>query len=97
MKYKLLETELMTAAENIAKALRTYTGEPLACDVFVESREKAGSDFVAITVSYNSEDEHGQVINKGERIIYSFNDFEGDAILKTVPVFAALGGDPDGT
>lgn len=97
MKYKLLETNIMAAAETIAKALRTYTGESMACEVFIESREEAGSDFVAIKVTYNSEDEHGTVINKGERIIYSFDDFEGEAILKTIPVFASFGGDSGGT
>ena len=97
MKYKLLETEIMAAAETIAKALRTYTGDSMACEVFVESREQSGSDFVAINVTYNKEDEHGTVINKGERIIYSFDDFEGEAILKTIPVFSSLGGDSDGT
>ena len=102
MKDKLLQTEIMTASENIAKAMRSYTGKSMACEIFIETREtkpEDDTDFVAIKCTWNSEDEDGTIFDKGERIYYSFTDREGYQIRKTVPVFGGPQeeGDGDGT
>ena len=97
MKDKLLQTDIMVACENIAKALRSYSANSMACDIFIETREtkpEEGTDFVAIKVTYNAEDEGGIVFDKGERIFYTFTPREGEQIRKTVPVF---GGCENGT
>lgn len=97
MKDKLLQTDIMVACENIAKALRSYSAYSMACDIFIETREtkpEEGTDFVTIKDTYNEEDEGGIVFDKGERIFYSFSPREGEQIRKTVPVF---GGCENGT
>lgn len=90
MKDKLLRINIMAACETIAKALRAYTGESLACEIFIETREdktEDDTDFVAIKCTWNSEDEGGTIFDRGERIYYRFDRYEGEQILKTVPVF----------
>lgn len=97
MKDKLLQTDIMVACENIAKALRSYSAYSMACDIFIETREtkpEEGTDFVAIKVTYNAEDEGGIVFDKGERIFYTFTPREGEQIRKTVPVFGGYDNDP---
>ena len=97
MKYKLLQTDILVACENIAKALRSYSAYSMACDIFIETRENTEgdiTDFVAIKVTYNAENEGGIVFDKGERIFYTFTPREGEQIRKTVPVF---GGCENGT
>lgn len=99
MKDKIILTDILTASEKIARAMRAYSGESLACDVFIETREKdphEGTDVVTVRLMYNSEDEHGEIFGAGWRISYTFDNHEGELIKDTVRIFGEeFGGDDD--
>ena len=54
MKDKILETVITKCAETIARALRAYSGERVACRIYVETRVKDhdGGDCYGIKVRY---------------------------------------------
>ena len=83
MKDKILKAEIMTACEHIARALRAYTGEPLGCSAYIETR-KVGEDCdeVAVEVHWNTDTEDGEVFSKRARIYYSFDKREGEQIRR---------------
>ena len=83
MKDKILKAELMTACEHIARALRSYTGEPLGCSAYIETR-KGGEDCdeASIEVHWNTDQEDGEIFGKKVRIYHSFDKREGEHIRR---------------
>lgn len=83
MKDKILKAELMTACEHIARALRSYTGEPLGCSAYIGTRKDGEDcDEAAIEVHWNTDQEDGELFSKKVRIYYSFDKREGEQIRR---------------
>lgn len=86
MKDKLLKAEIMTACEKIARAMRTYTGESLACSIYVSTHEvnhalgDQDCDVVTAETHFNTEDGEGDIFSEHFRIYYSFDRFDGERI-----------------
>ena len=84
MKDKILRTQLVKACEDIAKALRSYTGEnqPLYCDITIATRKYADMhDKIDIFVSAPGCRDY--VVDYSEKVIYTFDNRHGELILKT--------------
>lgn len=79
MKDKLLKAEIMTACEKIARAMRSYSGEPLACSIYVSTRND-DCDNVTAETHLNTDDGDGEIFSNRVRIYYSFDKFEGERI-----------------
>ena len=75
MKDKILETVITKCAETIARALRAYSGDRMACRVYIETRLKDhdGGDCYGIRVRMKPS--RLLVIDKASEIHY---DIQGD-------------------
>ena len=91
MKDKILKTEISSACERIARALRQYSNEPMDCEIYIRTRDSEpiqDSDFYSMTVSFGGENaENIDIIKQGARVTYLFDRFEGENIKKTEIVF----------
>ena len=96
MKKKILETEISSACETIAKALRNFSNEPLSLIINIDTREavpEKGTDFYSFDIT----DPKGDVIMElGMRIAYCWDDERGgiEVIRET---YKCYGGVDDGT
>lgn len=91
MKDKILKTEISAACERIARALRQYSNEPMACEIYIATRDSEpiqDSDFYSMTVSFGGENaENVDIIKQGTRVTYQFDRFEGEKIKNTEIIF----------
>lgn len=96
MKNKILETEISSACETIARALRAYSAEPVKLFLDIKTREtipEVGTDFYSFEVY----DLHGRILlDLGQRIAYCWDDDNGgmEVIRET---YRCYGGAKDGT
>lgn len=83
MKDKVLETIISAGAENIARALRNYTGEPMTCRIRVETRQnKDGQpDIYGIRVRYKKS--HALILDNNTEIFYTEEQDGREVIAKT--------------
>lgn len=90
MKDKVLQTEIISHLEHIAKAMRAYSDKSVVLDVFIETRETVpqnGTDFMAVKLSWNTEDEDSTIFDKGIRISYVWGEYGDEMIRDTVTCF----------
>lgn len=94
MKDKILKTEISTACERIARALRQYSNEPMTCEIFVVTRDSEpiqDSDFYSMEISFGGENaENVDIIKQGARVTYLFDRFEGEKIRNTEIVYGGM-------
>ena len=83
MKDKVLETIISAGAENIARALRNYSGEPMTCRIRVETRQnKEGQpDVYGIRVRYKKT--HVLIQDKNTEVFYTIDRDGREVITKT--------------
>ncbi len=83
MKDKVLETQITAAVESIARALRNYSGRTMSCKIYVETRmsSKDGNDAYGIRV--RQKNPHLQIVETSKEIRYTFNDRDGEVIIRT--------------
>lgn len=90
MKDKILRTDITSAVEAIAKALRAYSGEkqPLFCDISISTRRNENEyDQYEVYVTAMGADVQDYVLDYGAKIYYRDDVFGCEEILKTVSTF----------
>ena len=85
MKKKVLETVIAQSVEHIARALRNYSGEPIGCHVYIETRMKShdGGDAYSFRTYRNKDREI--IVTKAGEVHYIIGDDGSEMILKTEP------------
>lgn len=95
MKDKVLYGEVMKAAENLARALRAYTGEPMNCILSIFTRDQdvrtpddpqGIPDYYSVLIR-SAECEHydDSTLKAVRKIYYCDDDFGNEKIMKVVP------------
>lgn len=97
MKDKVLYGEVMKAAENLARALRSYTGEPMNCILSIFTRDQnvrtpgdpqGIPDYYSVLIR-SAECEHydDSTLKAVRKIYYCDDDFGNEKIMKVVPYY----------
>jgi len=97
MKDKVLYGEVMKAAENLARALRAYTGEPMNCILSIFTRDQnvrtpgdpqGIPDYYSVLIR-SAECEHydDSTLKAVRKIYYCDDDFGNEKIMKVVPYY----------
>ena len=83
MKDKVLETVITQSAEHIARALRNYSGEPMVCKIYVETRMHAhdGGDAYGIRVFFKKN--RTLLMEPAGEVQYVTQEDGSEAILRT--------------
>lgn len=83
MKDKVLETVVAQSVEHIARALRNYSGEPIGCHVYVETRMNShdGADAYSFRVFHKKGREI--IVTKAGEVHYIIGDDGSEMIRRT--------------